>query len=277
MSNEKNVVKYCAYALAAIIIISIIGAIVSLVTEVVSSVKLTDDKYDYRDMQDISSFENSVALKDIKNMTIQLGATKFDIVSGDSYKIETNNKNIKYDIKNNTLVIKEKNTDFIKIKNNSKLILTIPEDHDYERLVIRVGVGSLNSCALKFKDGNFDLGTGKSTFKGIYASNSLSVDGGVGKLSIESGEINSLKLSIGVGSVNISAILKDSANIDGGVGSLNLNLLDSLKNYNLTASKGVGSINVNGTSIENEMTIGNGDTRLFIDGGVGSINVSSRE
>lgn len=277
MSNEKNIVKYCAYALAAVIIISIIGAIVSLITALVSSVKLTDDKYDYRDMQDISSFENSVSLKNIKNMTIQLGATKFDIVSGDSYKIETNNKNIKYDIKDNTLVIKEKNTNFIKIRNDSKLVLTIPEDHDYERLVIRVGVGSLNSCALKFKDGNFDLGTGRSTFKGIYATNSLTIDGGVGKLSIESGEINSLKLSIGVGSVNISSIISDSANIDGGVGSLNLNLLDSLKNYTLTASKGVGSINVNGSYIADEMTVGNGNTRLFIDGGVGSINVTSRE
>lgn len=277
MSNEKNVVKYCAYALAAIIVISIIGAIASLITEVVSSVKLKNDKYDYRDMQDISSFENSVALKDIKNMTIELGSTKFEIVYGDNYKIETNNKNVKYDIKDNTLVIKEKNTDFIKVKSNSKLVLTIPENHNYERLVIRVGVGSLNSCALKFKDGNFDLGTGRSTFKGIYASNSLSIDGGVGKLSIESGEINSLKLSIGVGSVNISSIINDSSNINGGVGSLNLNLLDSLKNYTLTASKGVGSINLNGLSIADEMTVGNGNTRLFIDSGVGSINVTSRE
>lgn len=277
MSNEKNIIKYCAYVLAAAIIISIIGAIISLVIEVISSVKLTDDNYDYRKMQNISSFENSAALKDIKNMTIQLGATKFEIVSGDSYKIETNNKRIKYDIKDNTLVIKEKNTDFINFKNDSKLILTIPENHDYERLVIRIGVGSLNSCTLKFKDGNFDLGTGKSIFKGIYASNSLSIDGGVGKLSIESGEINSLKLSIGVGSVNISAILKNNANIDGGVGALKLNLLDSLKNYTLTASKGVGGINVNSVSIENGVTIGNGNTRLFIDGGVGSINISSKE
>ena len=131
--------------------------------------------------------------------------------------------------------------------------------------------------SLNMKNGNFNLGAGKFTCGNLNVENELIVDGGTGKIDINSGNINNMKLDMGVGSISITATLTGSSNIDGGVGSINLTLKDSIDNYKIHASKGIGSIKLNDKEIKNETTIGNGDNSIKIDGGIGSIKIDTKE
>ena len=57
---------------------------------------------------------------------------------------------------------------------------------------------------------------------------------------------------------------------------LNLNLLNTMANYKIKVDKGLGSININGQEVADESTTGSGLTDIDVDGGVGSINISTK-
>ena len=59
-----------------------------------------------------------------------------------------------------------------------------------------------------------------------------------------------------------------------GIGSSQINLLGSLDDYRLNVVKGLGNIQVDKRSIQDDAQLGQGDIQLFVEGGIGSIRIS---
>ena len=88
--------------------------------------------------------------------------------------------------------------------------------------------------------------------------------------------VNNLNLNVGVGNCNISAILKGNSVIEAGVGQLNIDLLDSIDNYKIKLTKGIGDITINDTKITDNNTFGNGNKNISLVGGIGPISITSK-
>ena len=52
---------------------------------------------------------------------------------------------------------------------------------------------------------------------------------------------------------------------------------DEMDNYSFEVSKGVGTINYNGISVKDGSVLGNGSNHVSISGGVGEINIKTKQ
>ena len=64
--------------------------------------------------------------------------------------------------------------------------------------------------------------------------------------------------------------------IDAGIGSLKINLSDTLDNYSIKASKGIGSIKLNEETMKDKKIYGTGDNDIIIEGGIGNIDIKTK-
>lgn len=62
-----------------------------------------------------------------------------------------------------------------------------------------------------------------------------------------------------------------------GVGESNLTLFGSKDDYKVAIEKGLGSISVDGKDVSDLDGSGNGQNRINIEGGVGTVNIAFRE
>lgn len=272
MSKENSSVRTIALPLALILGVFIIAGIISAVISVLSLFEV--DKGEYKKIYTLVDVEN---IDDIKNLNVDISTSTIKIEVGASFKIDTNNKYVFYEMNDSTAYVKEKKKHSIRKRNQSFITIYIPKYYTFNDVTFSLGAGVTDISSLNMKNGNFNLGAGKFNCGNLNVENELIVDGGTGKIDINSGNINNMKLDMGVGSISITAKLTGSSNIDGGVGSINLTLKDSIDNYKIHASKGIGSIKLNDKEIKNETTIGNGDNSIKIDGGIGSIKIDTKE
>ena len=68
--------------------------------------------------------------------------------------------------------------------------------------------------------------------------------------------------------------ISSNSDIDAGVGKLQLNLNSSSSEYTFDIDKGIGSIKLNNKSISDGQT-GTGKNKIEIDGGIGSIDITT--
>lgn len=274
MNRENSIIRTLALCFAFILAISIIAGIISAVVSVLSLFDITGDGNNYKEVYTLVNVEN---MDNIKNLDLDLSASTVKLEESSSFKIETNNKNIFYEINDFTISIKDKKKHSIRKRNKSVITIYVPKSYIFNNVSFSLGAGLTDIDSLSMKKGIFNLGAGKFTCNNLNVQDELIINGGAGKIDIDSGNINNMKLDMGVGSVNITTSLIGSSDIDGGVGSINLALKDSLKNYKIYASKGIGSIKLNDEEIKNEVVVGNGENSIKIDGGVGSINIDVKE
>lgn len=133
--------------------------------------------------------------------------------------------------------------------------------------------GEITIDAIETEKLDLELGAGETKIGKLNVSKKADIDGGVGKVSILSGTINNLKLDMGIGEFNIKSTLTGKNDIDSGVGQMNIELEDSIENYTIVASKGIGQITINNKEISSDSEYGNGQSYIKIDGGVGNIKI----
>ena len=61
--------------------------------------------------------------------------------------------------------------------------------------------------------------------------------------------------------------------MDLGVGETEINLIGTQEDYRVSVSKGIGDAKVDGKDISNDAVVGNGESRVEISGGIGSVRV----
>lgn len=153
------------------------------------------------------------------------------------------------------------------------ITLYIPEDMDLKELDIDNGAGKVEINGINARKIDLDHGAGV-----IEISNSkfdkADIDGGAGRIDIASSVLNNMKLNAGVGKVTIKSEITGDSTIDCGVGGVDLLLKGSKEDYKITAEKGIGNLKIEGKSISNEETYGEGRNRIKVEGGIGSIDIN---
>lgn len=257
MTSNQRLIKGLAIGLAAIIILSMIGALIFVIgffTNFNDDSEVTYKTYD---------------IKDVSNINVELAASNLTIKNGEVFKIEITDRT-EYKVENDTLYIKEKNKIFNKRLYN--MIIYLPYGIVYDDIKIKGGAGNISMDKISAKTLSLDLGAGKATIGNIDITNKLVVNGGAGDFKISNGDINKIDIDMGVGNFDINATIIHGGNIDVGVGNLDIDLTDDISNYSFDITKGVGSIKVDGNNVS-KGTVGNGPSLIHINGGVGSIKV----
>ena len=260
MNTTQKVIKTFAICLAALIILSIINGVAHLVTSAFS----------FNNDVNINETYNS----DINNIKIDVGTTNMVIKYGDTFSITAENVSKEFKIKEegNTLIIKEKNITIFGNKKSSHTTITIPSS--LNNLSIDIGAGKLELSDITSNNFSLNQGAGKVVITNLI-SNNTTIDGGAGELHITSSKLQNLDLDLGAGKCYYNGILLGNNKIDQGVGELILDLYR--EDYTIKASKGLGSITINGESYSKDVTVGEGINDIKIDGGIGSIIINTNK
>ena len=262
MTEVQKIIKYVAMAFALFLAASIIGGIVSgvaILGGLLDGNATTDDLTIY----EISS--------DITALDVEIGAAEFAIKEGERFLVESNLKNLTVEEKNGTLIIKEK-TSFGGTYNGAVLTLYLPFHH-FEKAEIVTGAGRFTVDSLNAENLDLELGAGEVYIDHIWAS-TADIDGGAGKLTIDGGTLNNLDLDMGVGQLNLNVESFGESELDLGVGESNITLRGGAEYYTVNVEKGIGSITVDGQSVSSYTCVGNGDSRIQINGGLGAIHLN---
>ena len=180
---------------------------------------------------------------------------------------------IKIDVKDNKLIINDSTKKRFISSTRETVNLYIPKNI-FNEVTIKNGAGDLNIDSVITDKLYLDLGVGKTTINYLKANESK-IETGVGKLSIIDGELNNTNIDIGVGSASIRALLTGDNTIDAGVGETKLELIGNKNDYKIKFNKGIGSIKYNNENVSDNSTIGDGNTMISIDGGIGSFIVKT--
>lgn len=259
MTSSQRIIKGFAIGLAVLIILSICNLIISIFVGFDFFFGDDNKTYDY----------NTYKVAEVTDVDISIGAASLYIKQGEEFKIEIPDF-MEYEISNTKLYIKDPSK---RIKNKkASITVSIPYDELLESLVINGGAGNIEIDTIAANEVIFKLGAGNVKIDKIDAYDKIKVDGGAGDFRIKSGTLANADIDMGIGNFDINASLSGRNSIEMGVGNLNIKLLDDIDNYTFDIDKGIGSATINGKSVSKGI-IGNGDTLIKIDGGVGNIKI----
>ncbi len=263
MTAAHRIIKYIALALAAVLVVTVIGGIVgglSLLNAVLGDDFITD-------MQD------SVVDGTVNSLYVDIGAAEIKILSGDSFCVKSNLKDITVKNDGGTLNVIHKSRFNFSI-NDAVVEIYIPTGHIFDSITLLNGAGVLEAETLSADIVKIDSGAGKADINNIIAKQKCHIDTGAGKLTVNNADINCLDLDIGTGKIEFKGLLSGDCNIDMGIGAVDIRLLGGKDRYCFDVDKGIGDMIIDGTSVSDGQTVGNGNCHIDISGGIGSLDVS---
>lgn len=269
MRSWHNIIKYAALALAVIVIIGIVSAVFHLLSFIMFAFD-PDIAGEYTTYE----FENDINALDIDIKSIDLEVKTTD---NPHLLVESNYKDLTVQDKGNVLLIKDKRAFYFNLDGTAVLKLYIPKDKILDKVAITTGAGKTNLENLQAKTLDMQFGAGKAMLQAISASENAFIEGGAGQLTISNSKICNLDLDMGVGKFEFSGTLLGKNVLQMGVGSSEINLTGSLDDYQLKVKKGIGDIYIGGESVENDTQLGQGDSELIFEGGVGSVSIDFSE
>lgn len=267
MTSGQKIVKYFALALAAFLIVTIVGSIVMGLSVFSGILGLkNNEKNENMQFMEINNL--------VKNIELDLVSTKLQIIKSPEFNIETNNKKIKAYERNGKLELKEESGIFGSVFKDSKLVIYLPDAYYLDEIAIDSGAGTVEIESIKVGKFNLDIGAGNVEIEDIEVIQNSDISGGAGALKIKNSLINNLDLEVGVGRCEINSIITGNSTIEAGIGELKINLLDSLDNYLIRLEKGIGNISINNEKATNS-TYGIGNNSLNIEAGIGNISITT--
>lgn len=270
MNNYKKLVKYFAIALACGILVSIISLIVYGFGGMVSLFGSNkNNNVEYFDKNGSFSVVNDIDMIDIEVDNVDIV-----IEAGDEFKIATDNDDITYRENDKKLVIIGKKASIFNKKVTSSVVIYIPKNKELDRIELESGIGSVSINEISVGILEMELGAGKVEIDDLEVLRKVDIDGGAGEIVIDNSRFNNLELDMGIGGVSLNGEVIGNNEINAGVGKLDLELVGSVDDYMLHVNKGIGEAIIDGDSISDNTTYGNGNNKLNIDGGIGSISVS---
>lgn len=105
----------------------------------------------------------------------------------------------------------------------------------------------------------------------------VGISGGAGRIYVESLRAKEMEVSLGVGETVFEKLEADKAKFSTGIGRVEINLASSDDAYAIKVDRGIGEIKFNGNGVSSNTTIGNGDKRIEISGGIGELNIKTAE
>lgn len=271
MRMIQKVVKYLAIAFAIFLSIQILSLIFVGIYQFGNILGLTNSgEMGWSDGEKITI---NIEDTDIEKLKIDLAYSNLTIKKGEKFLIECNSQDIQCMEDQGTIWIKEQRPNLFFKEGQSKVILYLPEERILEMVEIDIGLGEVNLQDVSTKKMAMETGVGKVTIQNIHVIEETNLDGGVGKFTILSGEMNNLDFDMGMGSSEITAQITGNSKIDAGIGKLEVTLMDEKENYAIQVEKGIGKALLDGEKVSEDVKYGNGNRFVKVNGGIGSIKI----
>lgn len=275
MTTTQKIIKYLAIAFALFLVISIFSIIFGLSREIISSIN--NDKKESKLLEEYTTISNNV--NNIESFKIDISNDDIEIKEGEKFEVKTNNPDVKFYHENSIVKIKSDKTFSWHLSNSSRgtIIIYLPNEFNISELDLNLGAGKIDIDKIFVETLLMDLGAGTMTAKEINVYEKATINGGAGNININSGTINNLNLKLGAGNASIQSDLTGSNTLTTGVGKLNLGLSRSKNNYKFDINKGLGNIILNDFDVSEDTLIGDGETKIKINGAVGNIIINTSE
>lgn len=273
MTTTQKIIKYLAIAFALYLVISIFSIIFGLSREIISSIN--NDKKESKLLEEYTTISNNV--NNIESFKIDISNDDIEIKEGEKFEVKTNNPDVKFYHENSIVKIKSDKTFSWHLSNSSRgtIIIYLPNEFNISELDLNLGAGKIDIDKIFVETLLMDLGAGTMTAKEINVYERAMINGGAGNININSGTINNLNLKLGAGNASIQSDLTGSNTLTTGVGRLNLGLSRSKDNYRFDINKGLGNIILNDFDVSEDTLIGDGETKIKINGAVGNIIINT--
>ena len=268
MTTFQKVIKYCAIGLAVFLCVLIISAAVNGIRSFAGIFNFSKSKNnDEEKYSEVIDFNDQII-----GLNLDLKGANLIVKEGSKISVEIDDKDTRVFEENNILRVVDRNSKVIKSASN--ITITIPSYLLFERVNVTTGAGKVEINGINTNELDMELGAGKVTLSNINSAKT-SIETGAGSVLIKKSILNDLDLEVGVGEINIDADITGNSNIESGIGSLKLNLNNNESMYKFDIEKGIGSITFNGDKITGNTTIGNGNSHIKIEGGIGSIKINT--
>lgn len=273
MTTTQKIIKYLAIAFALFLVISIFSIIFGLSREIISSIN--SDKKDSKLLEEYTTISNNV--NNIESFKIDISNDNIEIKEGEKFEVKTNDPDVKFYHENSKVKIKTDKTFSWHLSNSSRgtIIIYLPNESNISELDLNLGAGKIDIDKIFVEILLMDLGAGTMTAKEINVYEKATINGGAGNININSGTINNLNLKLDAGNASIQSDLTGSNTLTTGVGKLNLGLSRSKDNYRFDINKGLGNIILNDFDVSEDTLIGDGETKIKINGAVGNIIINT--
>lgn len=213
---------------------------------------------------------------EIHSLDVQINAADFKIENGDEFLVESNLKYLSVSEKNGVLTIEDKaksNSNYF----DSILTLYVPNGTEFDDVDIETGAAKMTVDTLSANSMELKLGAGDVRFESLNAYSEVDIEGGAGQITIVSGTLNDLTIEMGMGELNLTAAVFGDSDLKFGMGESNLTLIGTKDDYKVNIEKGIGSITVDGETVTDYGSSGNGQNYIEIEGGIGAINLNFKE
>lgn len=281
MKEFQKIIKYASIAFGLYLAVSIIGGIVAIVVSIFTGIYgvnyLTDNLQDALKSNDsnVDIIDENQELEQFSKMELEISTANLTVKSeGNSYRVEKYQipKNTKIESKDGVLEIKNEKI-FNKNDSKSSITVYIPENVELDDVAIEIGAGTVNIAEIKAKNVDFDFGAGNVELENISVNNNTKIQCGAGQVIIKKSELTNANIDAGVGKLSYLGELKGNSKISCGVGSVQLDLIGDSDMYEIHAEKGIGDIKIDDVSVADNSTTGNGENKINIEGGVGSVDI----
>lgn len=278
MTTVQKIIKYLAIALAIALCVSIIGGIVGAIASI-DLIFGGDDGGEDDGRYEYSGDGTEYSARDVTVLDVDISALSLSIKRSENNKVrfECDDDDVEISCKDGTLEITEKSRIFNIGEGKREAVLYLPEGLLLSEARIEVGAGVLYIEALSANELDLDLGAGSTEIDELNAYDEADIDGGAGKIVISGGTLTDLDFDMGAGRAEIKSLLKGNCKLDIGVGACTLELVGGAENYTIEADKGIGRITVDGRELSSGESVGSGDAKVKIDGGIGDIAVDFTE
>lgn len=204
-----------------------ITGIVILVVVIVLLIKFLGNKTNQRIAVSNATVQTC---SDIENIYLDLKAGNFEFRTGDSFAVDTMSAGevkVKSYIANNTWTVEGSKT--IGNNENGVVSIIIPKGFHAKKAVMKLTAGNILVSGLSADNTKVEVGMGKCEIKNMYSQH--------------------LDMKCGMGDIVGSCSMNGDVNVDCGMGNVTLTLTNSADNFNMSATAGMGCVDIGDTKI----------------------------
>ena len=225
--------------------------------------------------------------EEVKKLDIEFSCGELEVLTGENFSVSIEGEDT-------DKIIIEEQGDLLKIYDERKvtkvktkhlffrksveseschITIKVPDGKSFDKIHLHTGAVEVRAKDLKSAILIMKMGVGDVEINSLEVTNYGKVSVGTGDVEIQSGCLNDMDMSFGVGDTDIRAKFTGATKISAGVGELSVDLQGEVSDYCVTASKGIGSVSVEGMDVSGDNTYGFGANEVNVSGGVGAINI----
>ena len=222
---------------------------------------------------------DTVSLPSFNTVKIDSKVMNLSIEKGDDYSIQcdsTEKLNPKYEIKDNTLIVSQKQK--IKIHNfmntqKCSVHITIPEDTTLELINVDGATGDISLSNLDVTTLKIDNSVGDVKMDNCKIA-SIGIDTSTGDVKLNGCEANEINVDTSVGDTVIKDIIFEKLYVDGSVGDVKVSSSKDLSGYAYDLDTSIGDVSINGVSHKKEYQQKGTGGKITVDNSTGDISIT---